>query len=83
MAQVVKQVKRNEKLKGRDILYKHIPASFSVHSNIPGHTAAQHKQSSGDPQKLIDELISILLLQQETSRGIMHEKFREIFARLD
>ena len=77
------QVKRNEKLKGRDILYKHIPASFSVHSNIPGHTAAQHRQSSGDPQKLIDELISILLLQQETASRIMHEKFEEIFARLD
>ena len=69
--------------RGRDILYKHVPASFSVHSNIPGHTAPEHIQSSRNPQKLIDELVSILLLQQESASRIMHEKFSDIFTRLD
>ena len=77
------QIKRNEKLQGRTVLYKHVPASFSVHSNIDGHTTPQHRQSNGDPQKLIDELISVLLLQQESASRIMHEKFREIFPRLN
>ena len=67
------QIKRNEKLQGREVLYKHAPASFSVHSNIDGHTAPQHRQSNGDPQKLIDKLMSVLLLQQESANRIMHE----------
>ena len=77
------QVKRGEKLRGRDILYKHIPATFSVHSNVPGHTEAQHRQSTGNPQRLVDELVSILHLQQVSVSQIMHRKFETIFHELD
>ena len=73
------QVKRNEKLRGRDILYKHVPASFSVHSNIPGHTAPQHRQSSENPQKLIDELVYILGRMMQSDCPSCFHLVRNIF----
>ena len=77
------QVKRGEKIKGRDILYKHIPATFSVHSNIPAHTEVEHRQSNGNPQKLVDELIAILHLHQETASQIMLQKHRNVLDSLE
>ena len=64
-------------------MYKHVPASFSVHSNVPGHTEPQHRQSSGDPQKLVDELVSILHQQQVSASEIMYQKFENVFQSLD
>jgi len=39
------QEKREEKVKGRDIKSMHVPASFSLCSNIPDHTQAIHEVS--------------------------------------
>ena len=77
------QVPRNERLKGRNIVYKHIPATFSVHSNVPGHTEVQHRVSDGNPQRLVDELITILLRHQDTASTEMNKRFETLFTELD
>ena len=61
------QKTRKEKISGRDILFKHEPANFSICSNIPGHTEVIHKQSKGNPRQLVDKMVYIQLTQQITS----------------
>ena len=40
--------KIKQELKGRDIYTIHVPASFSICSNIPGHTEPINKVSDSD-----------------------------------
>ena len=72
------QKPRHEKIKGREILFKHEPATFSICSNIPGHTEVVHEISDGDPQRLVDKMVEIQLKQQTTSSSLMREKFSYI-----
>ena len=76
-------VKRSEKLKGREIVQQHIPATFSVHSNVPGCTQVQHRVSSGNPQTLVDELIRILRYHQQSASREVHQKYQSTFIQLD
>ena len=75
------QVKNEETLKGRSIRYTHQPISFSVCSNIPGHTQPVHKVSS-KPQKLVDKMVRIQLEHQKTAESIMQSKFAWIIESL-
>ena len=43
------QVPDNEIVHGREMHYLHIPASYSVCSNIPGNTEPVHIASNDDP----------------------------------
>ena len=77
------QVPRDEKILGRDICFKHIPATFSICSNIPGHTNPIHKVSNGNPQHLVDKMVKIQLQQQQIASKLMHEKFADEFFLLE
>ena len=77
------QMPRDEIIHGRTLISKHIPATFSVASNIPDHREPVHRASKGDPQKLVDELIQILLQQQERASMETRNKFIHVFEALD
>ena len=49
------QTPDNEIVHGRKMHYVHVPATFSVCSNIPGHTEPKHQASDGSPQKLVEK----------------------------
>ena len=76
------QVPDNSKVHGRDILYVHIPATFSVCTNIPGYETPVHVQSDGSPQALVDKLVALQVKHQETASRIMREKFEWVFTRM-
>ena len=57
----------------------HVPATFSVCSNIPGHTEPVHKVSNGNPQNLVDEMVKLQLEHQTTASRLMREKFQWVF----
>ena len=76
------QEKKEENIKGRFIKYTHVPASFSICSNIPGHTEAVHVVSDGNSQKLVDKMVLNQLQHQKTSSSIMRKKFSPIFDKL-
>ena len=67
------QVKSEEKIKGRDIKSTHIPASFSLCSNIPNHTEPIHVVSEGDIQKLVDKMVWHQLQHSKAASEIMKE----------
>ena len=71
------QIKNEETSKGRFIKYTHQPITFSICSNIPGHTKAKHRVSN-DPQKLVDKMVTIQLRQQKCAEAIIYDKFRHI-----
>ena len=77
------QVPDEETVRGREMHYVHVPATFSICSNIPGHTETKHVASDGDPQNLVDAMVEIQLEQQKTASAIMREKFQEILDTLD
>ena len=64
---------------GRDILYIHIPATFSVCSNIPGFESPVHIQSDGDPQILVNKMVEIQVEHSKKASLIMRAKFKHIF----
>ena len=76
------QAPSEETVQGREMHYVHIPASFSVCSNIPGHTVPRHEASDGSPQKLVDTMVQLQLEQQETASLYMREKFEWVFDEL-
>ena len=76
------QEKTDQNLKGRDIKSIHVPASFSICSNIPGHTEPIHKVSDGDSQKLVDKMVLHQLKHQRAASDIMREKFEPAINRL-
>ena len=63
---------------GRDILYTHIPATFSVCTNIPGFETPVHVQSDGDPQNLVNKMVHLQLDHSKKASSIMREKFQQI-----
>jgi hypothetical protein len=67
---------------GREMHYVHVPATFSICSNIPDHTETRHVVSDGDPQKLVDAMVRIQLEQQIKASEIMRNKFEYIFEKL-
>ena len=76
------QVPDNEVGHGRRIHYLHIPISYSVCSNIPGHNEPVHKTSDGNPQKVVHSMVELQLEHQETASAIMREKFDWVFLEL-
>ena len=81
------QVPDPHKVHGMDILYTHIPATFSVCSNVPGFEDPVHIQSDGRPQLLVDKMVELQLQHQEKASQIMREKFnwvlREIYEKME
>ena len=76
------QVPDETRAHGRDYHFIHIPATFSVCSNIDGFKEPVHVQSEGSPQKLVDELVKLQLQHQEAASRIMRKKFDYIFEEL-
>ena len=56
-----------------------MPVTFSVCSNIPDHTEPIHVVSKGDPQELVDEMVTIQLKHQTKASYLMRKKFEEVF----
>ena len=77
------QVPDQQTVRGREMHFVHVPATFSICSNIPDHTDPQHVVSGGNPQALVDKMVELQLEQQETASAIMRDKFEEIFNVLD
>ena len=77
------QEKSDEIVRGRKMISAHIPATFSISSNIPGHKEVVHIVSDGDPQKLVDCMVQIQLNQQTTASQIMRGKYRSIISTLE
>ena len=77
------QTPDDETVHGRKMHYVHVPATFSVCSNIPGHTEPKHQASDGNPQKLVDTMVEIQLQHQKTASRIMQEKFQWVFDKLE
>ena len=77
------QVPDESSVHGRDIHYIHIPATFSVCTNIPGFEEPVHVQSSGSPQELVKQLVGLQIKHQETASQIMWKKFEWLFEKLD
>ena len=76
------QVPTKDEIHGRSICFEHIPASFSICSNIPNHTKPIHRISNGNPQDLVDELVKIQLEQQDAACRLMREKYSKVIEKL-
>ena len=76
------QITDDKVINGRRIISRHEPATFSICSNIPGHTEAVHKRSFGNTQVLIDELIIEIMKQQETFSILMRERYQHYIVQL-
>ena len=76
------QVLKDDVINGRDICFEHVPATFSLCSNIPGHKEPVHVQSEGDPQALVDKMVEIQMIHQEVASQIMQEKHQIILEAL-
>ena len=72
------QVPIEEELQGRTLHFKHVPATVSICSNVPGHTDPLHLRSNGDAQQLVDELVQELLKIQAVRERLMTEKYQPI-----
>ena len=64
------------------MIFTHVPATFSICSNIPGHKKVIHVVSNGDTQKLVDEMVQIQLEQQASASKLMRNKFEPILSTL-
>ena len=70
----------DQTIKGRKMHYVHIPATFSVCSNVPGHTEPIHKVSrTVIPQNLVDEMVKLQLQHQAVASESMRTKFQWVF----
>ena len=77
------QVPIEEELQGRTLLFKHVPATVSICSNVPGHTDPVHIRSHGEPQQLIDEFIQKLLRIQAARGRLMSDRYQPIIDALN
>ena len=68
------QVPIDETLQGRTLHFKHVPATVSISSNVPGHTQPLHIRSHGNTQQLIDDFITELLKIQATRQQLMTDR---------
>ena len=70
------QVPIDEVLQGRNLHFKHVPATVSICSNVPGHTYPVHIRSNGDSQQLVDEFVQELLKIQATRETLLTQKYQ-------
>ena len=56
----------------------HMSVTFSVCSNVPGHTEPVYKVSNGNPQNLVDEMLKLQLEHQTTARQLLRDKFQSV-----
>ena len=61
-------------------VYKHVPATFSVFSNIPEHEDPEFEKSNGDPQELVDRMVEIH--HQRAASEIMEVKHQVVLEAL-
>ena len=59
-----------------------VPEECSICSNIPEHEEPVHLQTDGDPQKLVDDFVDILLEHQTTRVGILNQKYESVLNQL-
>ena len=76
------QVPTRERYRGLDTHYVHVPATVSTCSSIPGYTNPVHYQSSGNAQKLVDDMVAQLLQYQAEASRRMRYKYRFVFEAL-
>ena len=69
------QVPIDEELQGRTLHFKHVPATVSICSNIPGRTDPVHIRSHGSPQQLVDEFVSELLKMQARLEALLTQTY--------
>ena len=55
----------------------HLPATFSMRSNIPGFETSVHMQSNGNPQNLVDEM-ELEVKHSKKASPVMSTKFKHI-----
>ena len=65
--------------KQTQIINTHVPLSFSIVSNVPGHTEAKCIISKGNEQELIDSFISEIETISKSSYEILKKQFEHIF----
>ena len=70
--------KEDSKVHGRDFRSAHVPLSYSICSNIPGHTDVVHTLSDGCPQKLVDSMVEHQLTHQTKASELMRQKFSAV-----
>ena len=76
------QVVIDEELQGRDLHFKHVPATVSICSNVPGHTLPVYIRSNGDSQQL-DEFVQELIKIQATREGLLTKKYQPFLDELE
>ena len=77
------QVPIEEDPQGRTLHFKHVPATVSIFSNVPGHTDPVHIRSHGEPQQLVDEFIQKLLRIQATRGRLMSDRYQPVIDALN
>ena len=70
-------------LGGREMLFNHVSASFSICSNVDGCESPTRVATNGDPQELCDKFVETLLLHAEISSRILREKYASAFQFLE
>ena len=73
------QTPDDETVHGRKMHYVHVPATFSVCSNVPGHIEPVHMVSDGNPQNLVNEMVKLQLQHQAVASKSMRAKFQWVF----
>ena len=77
------QVPIKEELQGRTLHFKHVPATVSICSNIPGHTQPLHLRSYDNLQQLVDDFVIELLKIQATRARLMTAKHQPLIDALN
>ena len=66
-----------------ELPFKHVPATVSICSNVPGHTYPVHIRAHGEPQQLVDEFAQELLRIQAARGRLMSERYQPIIDALN
>ena len=77
------QTPDDEIVHGRNMHFVHVPATFSICSNVPDYKEVVHVVSDGHPQKLVDTMVEIQLKQQKKASEEMRKKFQWVFDKLE
>ena len=62
---------------------RHVPMSVSVNSNVPGYDKAYCMVSEGDPQKLIDTMVTYLLELSQRSYQLLESTYCDVLEKID
>ena len=76
------KVPKGTVVQGKTLHATHVPATVSICSNVPGHEEPAHLQTDGDPQKLVDDFVDVLLEHQNTRVGFLTQKYESVLNQL-